>query len=336
MKLTEKTTALLSNSLIAPTTNQDLSRQRLVLSAVGAFDPYNKALLHVLENLEAKEKELRSMKSDSNGQEGWTIEDSRQLVSNYFSKNPKARQVTFDLSEYLEFWLEKRSVTAKNYTSLYKKITKEFATITYSLNEGNGVTTIAVFSKAHLEDGILTLHISPDFLPYMIFYNKQLQASGYTKVPLKDLRGTNMENTTRLYLLLSKEYKRVGKHRNYIDFKIEDLREGLGIGDKYEKYGDLDRHVLRKALETINSSNSFFSGKIKCKVTKRRKRAPAEVQFSFTESDKPQISPKLQEAYKKRQTREELLKASIEADAHLTPEQLLQRTEDSIGSAYMR
>lgn len=336
MKLTEKTTALLSNSLIAPTTNQDLSRQRLVLSAVGAFDPYNKALLHVLENLEAKEKELRGMKSDSNGQESWTIEDSRQLVSNYFSKNPKARQVSFDLSEYLEFWLEKESVAAKNYTSLYKEITKEFATITYSLNEGNGVTTIAVFSKAHLEDGILTLHISPDFLPYMIFYNKQLQASGYTKVPLKDLRGTKMENTTRLYLLLSKEYKRVGKHRKYIDFKVEDLREGLGIGDKYKKYGDLDRHVLTKALNTINSSNSFFSGKIKCKVTKRRKRAPVEVQFSFIESDKPKISPKLQEAYKKRQTQEDLLKASLEADAHLTPVQLLQQAEDSIGSVHMR
>ncbi|MDN3686049.1 RepB family plasmid replication initiator protein [Vibrio sinaloensis] len=81
-------------------------------------------------------------------------------------------------------------------------------------------------------------------------------------------------------------------------FKVEDLREGLGIGDKYEKYGDLDRHVLTKALNTINSSNSFFSGKIKCKVTKR-KRAPVEVQFSFIESDKPKISPRLQEAYKK-------------------------------------
>ncbi len=323
MKLTEKTTALLSNSLIAPTTNQDLSRQRLVLSAVGAFDQYNKNLLHVLENLETKAKELKGMESGSDEQEGWTIEDSRQLVSNYFSKNPKAREITFDLSEYLEFWLKKETVAAKNYTSLYNEITREFTTITYSLNEGNGITTVAVFSKAHLEDGVLTLHLSPDFLPYMIFYNKPLQAAGYSKVKLKDLRGAKMENTTRLYLLLLKEYNRVGKHRGVIDITVENLRIGLGIGDKYKKYGDLDRHVLTKALKTINSSSSIFSGKIQCEVTKRRKRAPVEVQFSFIESDKPKISPKLEEACKKRQAQEDLLKASLEADAHLTPEELL-------------
>ena len=336
MKLTEKTTALLSNSLIAPTTNQDLSRQRLVLSAVGAFDQYNKNLHHVLKNLEVKAKDLKGMESGSDDQKGWTIEDSRQIISNYFSKNPKAREITFDLSEYLEFWLKKETVAAKNYTSLYNEITRAFTTITYSLKEGSGITTVAVFSKAHLEDGVLTLHLSPDFLPYMIFYNKQLQVAGYSKVKLKDLRGTKMENTTRLYLLLLKEYSRVGKYRGVIDITVEDLRTGLGIGDKYEKYGDLDRHVLTKALNTINSSNSFFSGKIKCKVTKRRKRAPVEVQFSFIESDKPKISPKLKKVYKERQAQESLLKASIEADAHLTPLQLLQQAEDSIGSVHLR
>ena len=48
MKLTNETTALLSNALIAFGQDQDIQRQRLILSAVGAFDQYDNRHHHTV------------------------------------------------------------------------------------------------------------------------------------------------------------------------------------------------------------------------------------------------------------------------------------------------
>lgn len=285
MKLTENSTAILSNTLIALTKGQDLSRQRLVLSAVGAFDPYNKVLTQMLMEWEVKEKESRKGKESEFPKVAWTIEDYRKVVSDFFLAAPQASIITFDLSEYLSFWLKKESVQSKNYVSLYKKIINDISTITYSLDGDEGITTVSVFSKASLEDGLITLHLSPDFLPYIALYNRPLQSIGYTKIRLDDIRGSKMENTTRLYSLLLKEFNRVGKHKGYVDFSVEKLRIGLGIGSKYSKYCDLDRYVLDTALKSINQSGTALPKNIKHEVTRRRRRVPVDLRFTFGRND---------------------------------------------------
>ena len=300
MKLTNETTALLSNALIAFGQDQDIQRQRLILSAVGAFDQYDKEVIKLLFEREraAKAKRMLEKAPDEKVPE-WTIEDARRVVLDYFRDNPSKREIKFDLTEYLEFWLNKevqkqdsktnrQTSSYKNHTRAFRKIVESITGITYIRQAEDGaLTAFGVFSTATLSGGLLTLQLSLDFLPYIIFYSDELRKIGYTKIELKSVRGNKSDNANRLFTILASEKNRLRK--NEFKFEVSKLRERMGLAGKYPKYNDFKRYVLEPAIKDITKSSEIMR-EIKLEVTRTERRSPTEVQFTIKAAKKSKVN----------------------------------------------
>ena len=121
--------------------------------------------------------------------------------------------------------------------------------------------------------GTVSIAISPFLVPYLVNLK-----SRFTTIALKYALALRNAYSMRLYDFL-KQYQTVG-HR---DFTLDELRELLGIKDKYPSFRDLRRRVIDPAVSEVSSKTDiqthyeqFKSGK---RVTKLR--------FHISKSENP-------------------------------------------------
>ena len=139
-------------------------------------------------------------------------------------------------------------------SNLYREVkdtTKSLAKKVMSLRrlDGPGELQVAWLSSAEYKDGegIVELEFSPKLKPYLL----QLKEH-FTKYPLKDVIRFKSQFSMPLYLLL-KQYLVAGCR----ELKIDDLKQKMGLGEKYKQYGHFKDKVLTIATHEINEKTSI-------------------------------------------------------------------------------
>lgn len=103
-------------------------------------------------------------------------------------------------------------------------------------------------SKEYQDDhGSAVIVFSDDVMPYLCQLEQQ-----FTKYQLRNVSGFKRTYSIRLYELLT-QYRDIKKR----SITVEDLRELLGIGGKFQQIKDLKKYVVDSAIEEINSKSDL-------------------------------------------------------------------------------
>jgi len=134
----------------------------------------------------------------------------------------------------------------------------------------------------------LRLEISKMLKPYLF------ELSIYTEYQLKNILAMKSGHSIKIYELL-KQYKNMyGK--NSREFQLQELKELLGVGNKYKVFKDFDKNVLKVAEKEISELTDIVVTYDKIK----RGRPIDKIVFSWTE--KPQQEEELTEVGEMLQT----------------------------------
>ena len=118
-------------------------------------------------------------------------------------------------------------------------------------------------------EGKITLTWSEDVLRYI----SQLR-SRFTSYKLKNIANLQSSHSIRLYELLMK-FNSTGERTIYLD----DFKSALGILNKYSKFKDLNRDVIKPSVEELNLRSDLT---IECETIKKG-RSVAALSFQFTQ-----------------------------------------------------
>lgn len=93
------------------------------------------------------------------------------------------------------------------------------------------------------DKGIIELEFSQKLIPYLLQLKKK-----FTRYKLENILYLKNKYSIRLYELL-KQYENIGER----SFNIDKLKSTLMVGkDKYKRFYDLERYILKPTLEEIN------------------------------------------------------------------------------------
>ena len=120
-------------------------------------------------------------------------------------------------------------------------------------------------------EGAVTLTWSDDVLKYIC----QLK-NRFTSYKLRNIAQLQSSHSIRLYELLMR-FKSTGERVIYLD----DFKSSLGISDKYPEFKDLNKWVIKPAIEELNQRSDLI---IKFDTIKKGKTVAALV-FEFTQNN---------------------------------------------------
>ena len=108
-------------------------------------------------------------------------------------------------------------------------------------------------------DSTVKFTLNPNMQPYLF----ELQRN-YTQYKLKDVLGFKGKYTIRLYELLQSYMRKdidgiALRNQQPYEVTIKELRDMLGIGDKYQAYKEFKRWVLQPAVDEINEKAETMS-----------------------------------------------------------------------------
>ena len=108
-------------------------------------------------------------------------------------------------------------------------------------------------------EGFVELEISEKLKPFLLQLKKN-----FTKYNLKDVISLKSAYSIRIYELL-KQYEKIGERY----FELKDLKEKLGVNNKYNLYKDFKRRVILPAQEELKTKTDiYFDFKEKKEVRK--------------------------------------------------------------------
>ena len=119
-------------------------------------------------------------------------------------------------------------------------------------------------------EGAVTLTWSDDVLRYIC----QLK-SRFTSYKLRNIASLQSSHSIRLYELLMK-FNATGERVIY----LEDFKSALGISDKYPQFRDLNKWVIKPAVEELNQRSDLI---IKIETIKKG-RSVSALSFEFRKS----------------------------------------------------
>lgn len=182
------------------------------------------------------------------------------------------------------------NITADEYQSSFPDIKpnesyKELRKATDNLYE-QSITLLAPEQKARAQfrwvdavkyfDGEAKVELS--FTQWVKPYLSQLK-EGYTTYRLLDIGRLKSAHAIRLYELLMR-YQDTGFR---VD-KLETLKELFGVADKYPRFADFNRWVIKPSVENINESSNWH---IKPITIKKKGRKIDRIEFRFHLKDQP-------------------------------------------------
>ena len=146
---------------------------------------------------------------------------------------------------------ELADLKGRSYYTEIKELTAKLVGRTIFIHEEDGVLQTSWLSSAKYIDqqGIVYLNFDARLKPYLIQLKKE-----FTSYQLNYIMKLKSKYSTRIYELL-KQYEKIG-HRY---FSLIELREKVAVEDgKYEKFGDLNRNVVKKAQNEINANTDIL------------------------------------------------------------------------------
>jgi len=145
---------------------------------------------------------------------------------------------------------ELADLKGRAYYTEIKELTHKLVGRTIVIHEEDGILQTSWLSSAKYVDqqGIVYLSFDERLKPYLIQLKKE-----FTSYQLHYVMKLKSKYSTRIYELL-KQYEKIG-HR---EFTLDELREKVSVEDgKYEKYGDFNRNVVKKAQSEINKNTDI-------------------------------------------------------------------------------
>lgn len=304
-KLNIDDAANLSRSLIA--SNTTLLQQRLMISAVAAFFPKDNCLVAKLDaqvkniaralieikNSERAELSELHVKLAKNKRINdnitffkvgdmehvrWTHAALLECSRLFFSRNEEYLDFAFELDEFMKFWLPKLhskkrvpNQAAKGIVQSLDAIAKTTYQIRYNDNGKLRLESVPIFSSVSVTDyRYVEVSLNPKFMPFLVFFRKEIIKIGYTRFPLYLIKDATSEYTMRLWMILLRRANPFLKS-NEIKITVEDLRDELGATDSYKNFSDLKKNVLDKAIRDIISITSNIDKKCKKDNVKRER-----------------------------------------------------------------
>ena len=165
------------------------------------------------------------------------------LVSKIDKDDKELRKIKFSLSEYCQIAGIQKSGEA------YSRLRETILDLTrkrwwIQIDEDHERLFGWIYGEPEMEKrgGVVELELSPTLEPYLI----GLQAN-FTKYELINVLTLRSSNSIRLYELF-KSY--LWQHHWVVT--VEDFRRLLNIENKYRAFKDLNRQVIKPALEEIN------------------------------------------------------------------------------------
>ncbi len=180
------------------------------------------------------------------------------------------KEITITASEFSELM----GIDMKNaHRELYKAADSLFKCSIILKDENEEVELYWVQKKAKKlkGEGAVTLTWSDDVLKYIC----QLK-SRFTSYKLRNIAQLQSSHSIRLYELLMK-FNATGERVIYLD----DFKSSLGISDKYPAFKDLNKWVIKPAIEELNQRSDLT---IKFDTIKRGRTVAALV-FEFKQSN---------------------------------------------------
>lgn len=137
-----------------------------------------------------------------------------------------------------------RSIGGKDYKNVHN-IAENLMEKVIRIKEDDGSTLSVAFlssAKTTEKNDYVELSFDKNLKPYLINLKEQ-----FTKYQLENILKLNSGYSIRIYELL-KQYEKIRKRK----FEIDTLKEFLGIGNKYERFYDFERFVLKVSMKEIN------------------------------------------------------------------------------------
>ena len=103
--------------------------------------------------------------------------------------------------------------------------------------------------------GKIKLKFDDELVPYLL----QLQET-FTRYKLENILYLKNKHSIRLYELL-KQYEKIGKRK----FTVDKLKDLLMLDDKYKRFYDFERYVIKSAIKEINDLTDIKIGYEKIK-----------------------------------------------------------------------
>lgn len=165
------------------------------------------------------------------------------LVSKINKDDKELRKVNFDLKEYCE--IAGIQTGGEAYIRL-KETIRDLSNKSWwiQIDEDHERLFRWIYGEPEIDkrSGVIEIELSPTLEPYLI----GLQAN-FTKYELINVLTLRSSNSIRLYELF-KSY--LWQHHWKIE--VEDFRRLLNIENKYKEFKNLNRQVIKPALEEIN------------------------------------------------------------------------------------
>jgi plasmid replication initiation protein len=198
------------------------------------------------------------------------------IVILYKMRKEKENQVIFNSDEIKELTSSKHR-GYKTFTAIIEGLQDR----TIYLKTSKGYDRIKPFPTLSfdIENKEVKVEINKNIVPLIKELDQQ-----FTQYSLREFLSLNSKYGKRMYQML-KQYENIGKRT----IKLSDLREYLDCTNKsYDKMSNLDKKVLSKAKDDINSNTSL---KIDYKKNKLG-RAIKSIEFSILESKEDTFSHK--------------------------------------------
>nr|WP_015647649.1 replication initiation protein [Pseudomonas sp. GLE121]AGL12839.1 replication protein [Pseudomonas sp. GLE121] len=125
--------------------------------------------------------------------------------------------------------------------------------------------------------GCVELGFSPTILPHLTMLNKE-----FTSYQLKQIGSLSSFYSVRLYELMS-QFLKIGER----ECTLDQLRQMLDLGEKYQDVKDMRKRVLNPALKELNTRTDLIV------VAEPRRKGRKIVGFSFTITKNDQMALQL-------------------------------------------
>lgn len=192
-------------------------------------------------------------------------------------------EVTFRYSYLKELTKEKRHYTKQQYSELIQNIYHKLIGLRFAYSNDDVVGEVNLFQsyEKQLSDESFTISVSPKF---QYIFNQLTTSGSYTAWSLSQFCDLPGVYTKQLYRLL-KQWKYVG----HVSFLLKDLRQYMGVPEKYET-----KEVTRRVLSPAVSKLIMYTDEFKSLTFEysNRKSKAIRVKFKWTPEKRKNIGTK--------------------------------------------
>ncbi|MBE8564189.1 replication initiation protein [Vibrio sp. OPT20] len=190
----------------------------------------------------------------------WSATAALECTHMFFANNAQYRIFNFDARDFINYWtpglLAREGAKMSAITKAMNKSLKKLSGAIYEayLTE-NGEEVhrhIPVFGEIAVTSKAVQVRLNSAFMPYLVFYSRELLKLGFTQLPIYFVRHATSEHTMKLLMALLRRINlkgAVGVREITID--MDEFRDEMGVKEQYKKRLDLSRYVIDKAVSDI-------------------------------------------------------------------------------------